>query len=192
MSMKKLLACVALLGTACAAQAGIIRADFRTEADLPSYGSVGPKVYQRLDVEVGAGYELDGKDFLSNDSGFDGGEVWIDLNPLTNILTLLARDRLDFQSFRVSLNNIVGGNITGIARLSDTLTDIGTAPMLDFSADALSIVYNIVPGSFEFRGSASFQLLTADPAAVPEPAALALFGLGAGLLGLSRRKSRRV
>jgi hypothetical protein len=188
--MKRLLAGAALLLCAFSAHAGIVRADFRTEAGLPTAETnEGPLVHQRLGASVGAGYELDGSDFLANPSGWEGGEVWVDLDPLTNILRLIAKDTFDFQTFRFSMSNIAGTGIVGIAALGDTLTDTGAVPFVDFSSDALAIVYEVTPGAFHFKGSASFQLLTSDPASpVPEPAALALFGLGAGMLGLGRRR----
>lgn len=45
-------------------------------------------------------------------------------------------------------------------------------------------------GSFKSGGIAgTFQNVTYDPSLVPEPAALALFGMGAGLLGMARRRA---
>jgi hypothetical protein len=146
MFMKRLFGGATLLCAAFSADAGLIRTDFstdfrtdfRTGAGLPGYGSFG------------AGDELDGGTYLStelsNASGWESGEAWLDPVPATGTPTLQAQQHVDFQ--------VTGPALTGIA--------FQTEPPAE------------------------------DPTPIPEPETLALFGLGAGALGLARQgKNKR-
>jgi hypothetical protein len=117
MFMKRLFGGATLLCAAFSADAGLIRADFsvglRTGTDLPRYGSLG------------AGYELDGSDFLPNDGRPDKGEAWLslgrDVAPMTATLARPAQDRFDFQAS--------GTGATGITFLAKTpATDAAPIP----------------------------------------------------------------
>lgn len=186
--MKKLSALALFCFTALSANAAIVSADFRTEADLPNAGSAGPLVHERLNAAVGSGLELDAGDYVANPSGWGGGRLWLDLDASTNVLTLLSQDEWDFQTLLVTVTNISGSTITGIELLSDTLTFPGLVPQLSFTANSISIFYSNLPGDFDFTGgSATFALLT-GVAEVPEPQSVLLFGAGFALIGLARRR----
>lgn len=186
--MKKLFALALFCFTALSANAGIVSADFRTEADLPDAASSGPLVHERLGAMLGSGLELDGGDFVSNESNWLGGEVWMDLDASTNVLSLFSQDTLDFQTFRVTISNITGASITGIELLSDNLTSLNLIPQLSFTANSVTIFYSSLPEDFDFTGgSATFALLT-GAAEVPEPQSVLLFGAGFALIALARRR----
>ena len=173
---------------ALSAHAGIVSADFRTEADLPGQG-IGPLVHERLGATLGSGLELDRSDFLSNPSNWGGGEVWLDLDASTNVLSLFSQDPWDFYTFQVTIRNITGATITGIELLSNNLTDPGLVPQLSFTGDSVTIFYNSPLSAFNFTGgAATFALLIDTPADVPEPQTVLLFGAGIALLGLVRRR----
>ncbi|MDO6694944.1 PEP-CTERM sorting domain-containing protein [Aliiglaciecola sp. 3_MG-2023] len=191
--MNRILCIVALL-FAGVANATIISGDFRTEADLPycCYDS-GPLTYENLNASVGAGNELDSSDLLSNDSFWNGGLVFIDLDPSTNIITLDSQDDLDFEVFTASISNIMfdaGETITGLSWVSGNLTDIAITEILSFTANSITISYDVGNGNsvFDFTGTeAVFQIETqAGSVAVPAPASILLLSLG--LFALVSRK----
>jgi hypothetical protein len=175
------------------ASANLIVGDFITNSDLPSQGS-GALVYQELAQSIGTGYELelaDG-DFVTNPSSWRGGLVWMDYNPLTNILLLDSQDDWDFETFDAYINNIqfsAGEHITGISLLSNDLITPIVTPSLSFTDDSIHISY---AGSFDFTGnSASFQITTSSgtSTSVPEPSTLAIFALG--MIGLASRRFKK-
>ena len=181
------------------ANAGLITGDFRTESDLPGYGSSGALVYESLDRNIGQGYELDDLDFVENPSDWNGGVVWVDYDESTNILTLSSQDTTDFQTFDLLISNIVfdivGEVISGISLISDNLIEEGDefGPVLlvnpvsySYTSDSISISYEETGEDiFYFTGgTAKFQIATS----VPEPGSLVLLGLGLAGLGFSRRK----
>ncbi len=75
----------------------------------------------------------------------------MDLDPLTNILTLDSQDTWDFQTFQATINNIVfdaGEVITGLVFLGGDITYNGVTPLLSFTDTSISIFYNYMPGVF--------------------------------------------
>lgn len=173
------------------ASASMISGDFRTESDL-DFG-LGPKVYQDIGATIDSGVELTDADFVENPEDWGGGLVFMDYNPLTNILTLDSQDEWDFMTFDAWINNIIFNTsevITGISMLSNGLTDPVIVPTLSFTSNSIYIAYDYEPDVFYFtEGIAEFQITTSAGSPVPEPTTIVLFGLGIlGLAGVSRRK----
>lgn len=175
------------------ANASIVSGDFRTEGDLPDFSAAGPLVYEAIGVTVGAGPELTEVDLLANPASWIPGLVYMDLDPVTNILTLDSQDQLDFQTFEASISNIVlspGETITGVSLISDNLTDEpGVSLVTAFTGNSVTINYEFGVGTsevFNFTGDQStFQISTS---AIPE---VTSSGLLAGLLVLSSFSRRR-
>lgn len=190
--MKKALFATTLFLAALNANAAIVSADFRNESDLPyCCARSGPEVLESIGQAVGAGVELNGTASFSNPSGWGGGIVYVDLNPTTNILTLLSQDTWDFQTFSAQLSNIAfsaSETITGLTLLSNNLTTTGLTPSLSFTGNSISIEYD-TPSVFNFTGgTATFQILTSSLQSVPEPSSIALLGLSLFGLASMRRK----
>lgn len=187
--MKNLLAYALLSFAAMSANAAITSADFRTEADLPTAASAGALVHERLSAALASGLELDGSDYVSNPAGWRGGEVWLDLDSSTNVLSLFSQDTWDFQTLLVTITNISGANITGIELITNGLTSPGLVPQLSYTANSVSILYSNLPDAFDFTGgTATFALLTDATVQVPEPQVALLFGAGFALLAFARRR----
>jgi len=191
--MNKTLCLIAFLFTGIA-NATIITADFRTEADLPYCCDIaGPLVHESLSASVGIGDELTEANLLSNLSSWGGGLVYIDLDPTTNIVTLSSQDDWDFEIFDAFISNIVfdaGEVITGLSWISGNLTDQGISEVLSFTSNSIQISYDVGDGNtaFDFNGTqAQFQIQTdTGVAAVSAPSSILLLGLG--LIGLGLRK----
>lgn len=186
------------LVTAQQASAALIQGDFRTESDLPyCCASGGPLVYEKLGASIGTGEELTSADFISNPSFWGGGVVHMDIDPLTNILTLISQDDWDFETFVAQITNIqfsTSETITGLSLITNDLTTPTFIPTLTFTANSVVINYDNgsfnAGGGFDFTGgTATFQLQT-SLTSVPEPGSLALLGLGvSGLAFVRRRKA---
>jgi len=178
------------------AQAAMTTGDFRTESDLPHIVSCrGPLVYESLGATIGGGVELNSSHFLENPSCWGGGVVYMDLDPVTNILTLDSQDTADFQTFDAWVTNVTfdaGETIIGAMRLSNNLTAPTLVPTVAFTDDSIHVHYDY-PCDFNFTGdTATFQIITSGSGAptVPAPSALLLGSLGAGLVGWMKRRQR--
>ncbi len=197
-TMKKLIAGAIAAGTlmfGLPAAAAVTVADFRSESHLPDYSSSGGKLYQNTGAVLGAGYELDGGDFVSNPSGWGGGVVFVDWDEVTNIITLRSQDTWDFQTYSLAISNVLfdrAQTITGISLLSNNLTTGGVVPSFSFTGNSINIDY-ARQQTFNFTGgTASFQVTLGDVgSAVPEPATWAMMIIGFGAVGSAVRSSRR-
>ncbi len=191
--MKKIILALATLALTGFSNAAILSADFTNKGDLPySVNSTGALVFAATNVTVGAGIEFDAVTPTANPSGWTPGRVAVDINPTTNILTLTARDALDFQTFLFEISNIVlsvGENITGFTLISNNLMEPVYAPTLSFTNNSLNIFFDTGSNTeFDFvtDGQATFQISTST-GQVPAPASLALIAVG---LVLMRKKIR--
>jgi len=186
---------VTLLFSIANAQAAIISGDFRTESDLPyCCASGGPLVYENIGAPVGPGAELTDADFVENPTGWGGGVVHLDLDPLTNILTLDSQDTWDFEIFDAWITNIsfdTNEVITGLSWISGNITDLGLTPILAFSGDSIHIRYDVGFGNpvFNFTGTQMQFQINTEISSVPIPGAALLFG--SGLIGLFSLRQRR-
>lgn len=196
--MKKTLGILIFLITG-VANATIITADFRTESDLPyCCNDAGPLVYENIGAILNAGYELDDDNFVSNDSSWSGGVVYVDLDKSTNIVTLDSQDVLDFEIFDLWVSNIVfdaGEIITGVSLISGNITDLGITALLSFTDNSIHISYDVGDGNSTFNFNeltATFQITTStSDIAVPAPASFLLLTLGIAFITISRRKKIR-
>jgi PEP-CTERM motif len=181
----------------------VVQGDFSTAADLPfCCARVGARTTSVAGAAVGAGVELQNQG-LNNPSSWLGGEVWVDLNPTTWVLTLTAKDGLDYQTFSARVANLqfdtAGAFVSGISLLSNGLVTGGLVPTLGFTGNSVSVDYSTA-GSFNFvnGGTARFQLdidvdsLASMPAVtpIPEPSTYALMALGLAAVGFAARKKR--
>lgn len=155
---------------------------------------------------VGAAVELNNTTATyDNPSNHSGGVVFVDLDPVTNILTLDSQDRADFDVFTSALSNIQfssPASIVGITLLEDNylaadkydeyMTGPFVVPTLSFTSNSILITYDLGMdvGDFYFTGrTATFRIETLDLPPVPLPAAAWLFGSAIlGLVGVASRK----
>jgi len=200
--MKKILGALILsaviLGYAGSANAAVISGDFRTVADN-SYYPADTIIYERIGASIQAGFELTAADLKKTPYSFSSGQVNMDFNPITNILTLVSKDLQNADSFIASINNILfdlpGQKITGIKVISDNIIvpedPEQPLPLItNFSYTDNSILLSYAPtrGEFYFNGGTSeFQIYT-SAAPVPEPSSilLGLISLG-GMFGFKKR-----
>lgn len=196
----KTLALILLSFLACRAEASIVTADFSTAAHLPyccgspDNGPVERKALMRtVDESVELGPEL----AATNPSGWFGGSVDIDLDPLAKTVTLSYADINDFETFTALISNIrfdTAEFITGFTLVSNTLFETMVpyeqlTPTLLFTRNSLRISVDERDGFYLVDGTAVFAYTTAPVQDLPEPATLGL--LAAGMAGLLARRRRR-
>lgn len=192
---------LALAGIVCAsgAQAVVVSADFRSDLDLPDYGSSGPRVLERIGQSVpNAGFELDESDEIANPS-FWNDSLQVDFDPTTNIVTLTPTSYNVYQTLDIVISNMsfsAAEHVVGVAALSTgnaVIPDVGTFSMTTaFTGNSVTISYfaDDIPAGDLFgfgSGSDTFQV-TVDP--VPVPAALPLMAAAIGGLAIVARRRR--
>ncbi|MBQ0936327.1 hypothetical protein [Ideonella paludis] len=168
-------ALVALSVVSVSASAAIKSATFRTESNLPIYGTGAPLVLSKGSPLVAGADELTGAHVISNPDGWGGGIVHMDLDKTTNILTLKAQDNWDFQTFHASVGFVRFTNATesicGIKYLGGNITTPAITPSATFVDNGVSISYVVqdVSGggyfNFVMGATAQFQIETCVPRA---------------------------
>lgn len=190
--MRKFLLSFLLAVSATSANANIVSADIKSAADLPYCCQRSGPLTAQYSGTIGSGFEINGTTAFSNPSNWQGGRVFVDLNPATGLLTLDSQDTLDFQTFVLNIDSLkfdAGQYLRGISFVSGALTT-NTAATLSFTDNSLRIAYDTT-NVFNFTGNnALFQLDIGQRSEVPEPGNIALFGLAlAGLATARRRKA---
>jgi hypothetical protein len=150
---------LALSLTALGASAGVNRATFRTESNLPVYRTGTPLIYEARNARVGSTEELTSANFLSNPDGWGGGVVHMDYRKGSNTLTLSSQDTWDFQTFHAQMLDMkmeAGESVCGVTYTGGDITQSGIVPTATFTDNSVSISYTIgdVPagGVFNFSG----------------------------------------
>ena len=124
-------------------------ADFRSELGFYSFGT--PRVFEALDVTIGAGNELDMGDEIENLEGFTGGlSVNIDGSTLT-VGTAETFDEgfADFEYVTVEITNMSCAGVSNVEVDSDLLLDPDSSPYtltVDFTTNSITLTWEINEG----------------------------------------------
>jgi hypothetical protein len=194
--MKKFIATTFAVLCVAGANAGIISADFRTVGDLTvCCTSAGPLETETLGATVDANIEHGPLATISNPTNWSGGIVYVDIDPITNVLTLDSQDTLDFESFVLYIENITFSGseaITGLSLISNALVTPLIEPTFTFTENSIKIGYFIGAGDAPFNfteNNASFQIQVGPvDGRVPAPTGVLLIGLGIVALSRSFKK----
>ena len=180
------------------ANAALIEADFHTQAHYPDLDFIDALVVHRVQNQTikAEGYELTGDHRIANDTGLRGGELWLDYDPASHVLTLDSRDRWDFQTLIVDIQNMRFSDnqqLQSFELLANDLFEEALDPALAFSANSLRIEFDARPSSFKFSGGQAQFQLGMKTFSVPEPSTLSLLVLSIGAaLGSRRLRRQRV
>lgn len=163
---------LALSMTALGASAGVNRATFRTESNLPNYRTGTPLIYEAKSVRVSSAEELTSANLVSNPDGWGGGVVHMDFQKGSGTLTLSSQDTWDFQTFHAQMLDMkmaAGESVCGVTYTGGDITQSGIVPTATFTDNSVSISYTIgdVPsgGVFFFSGGqATFSVSICAPA----------------------------
>lgn len=142
-------------------------------------------------VVVGAGAEIqmgDGSDLATNIFTFMGDAL--DVSDSSILISIGASFNLANELLTFSDLDWVGmtGSITGATLAFSNIPEI-TQSDISFGADFVSVQLGGMSGFTDPQGR-TFQI-DIEAAHVPEPATLALFGLGLAGLGIARRKQKQ-
>ena len=148
---------------------------------------------------IGAGVELAGVDI----SGSCVGYFDVDVDPVTNLLTLTGRQVGNYAVGRLAISGLASFGVGSVTLVSNNLIDptayasipLATAtptPTISFTADTIAVEYSaqgLGDGQFAYGNGDGFTAVF-QISQVPEPAALSVMLLGlAGLGAVLRRRT---